>query len=769
MMQHVATSKSEVAAFATGTESSSKVDSAANTQFGKILQDHETSDPVIVKSNSASLGINKQQSQQASDIAKSDASSLKSEDTTENHSASSRHSKSDETTKSASSQDKISIKGNEKVTDAEHSEKSHSIEVVNREDAGDKTQTALPSSQQPKQASDETSEIVAEEWVLLIDNLKKLAANEESILSTLQELDGTSVDLSLLNQSEQEVLEQITQRSFADNSRISLDGYVAAPVDDIKDSNASTVSSKKRVEQTLSSNEGQDSGVQNSENSDISLTNLQSAQNVSDLVDKVLSEVLANSDAKELSQIEIKQKAAELLLEKPEVLQQLNSKLQEMTQNSDVVDTPTVDVAISETDDQIKRVKQPLENTPPVDVSVAEDKKLLKALLTESDTQNTREPVKVDKVVEPDVAKNLVQPAHTELDLKADISQADSVELVEQEVLINQASSNKQPNLNTANTVQESDIKSILNLSDAKLEKVLENIAQRIFESNNTSESGQSEKIASQLIAPKVAEIISANDTSTKDFIAALKAGLEEFKSQLSQGRDPGIDLKALISDALPKNTDVATTTVVKTTVNLEQIASSVSQVLDLAQSMNRSIEERHDQIYSATLRDVAQVQGEQSKQLQLNQLESKFDKAVNITKPEGHQQLAEKVRWMVNTKNLVAEIRLDPAELGSVNVKVAMSGESATVNFVVQSQLARDAVDNATPRLREMLAEKGIELGQSSVRQENDAQQNQGEGEFTQQGGAGNDEADSLEVPDQVLAQQNIVNGALGGIDYFV
>jgi flagellar hook-length control protein FliK len=129
---------------------------------------------------------------------------------------------------------------------------------------------------------------------------------------------------------------------------------------------------------------------------------------------------------------------------------------------------------------------------------------------------------------------------------------------------------------------------------------------------------------------------------------------------------------------------------------------------------------------------------------------------------------LAEKVRWMVNTKNLVAEIRLDPAELGSMNVKVTVSGESATVNFVVQSQQARDAVDNATPRLNEMLAEKGIELGQSSVRQESDGNQGQDGDGLANQGGRGEGEAEDIEVP-QVLGQQNIVNGALGGIDYFV
>jgi flagellar hook-length control protein FliK len=67
------------------------------------------------------------------------------------------------------------------------------------------------------------------------------------------------------------------------------------------------------------------------------------------------------------------------------------------------------------------------------------------------------------------------------------------------------------------------------------------------------------------------------------------------------------------------------------------------------------------------------------------------------------------------------------------------------------------------------MLAEKGIELGQSSVRQESDDQQGQGDGELAKQGDRGEAKTEDIEVPEQVFAQHNIINGALGGIDYFV
>ena len=329
----------------------------------------------------------------------------------------------------------------------------------------------------------------------------------------------------------------------------------------------------------------------------------------------------------------------------------------------------------------------------------------------------------------------------------------------------------------TEKVASDNDIKNILTLPDKQLDNVLENIAQRLFDNKKSAEGESLEKATLPIVNLKSAESlptqkitlpnVNSIESSSKDFISALKSGLEEFKSQLSQGREPGIDLKALVSDALAKTNE--SETVPKSPVNLEQLVKSVSQVLVLAESMNRAIEQNHEQTYSASLRDVTQIQGEQSRQLQSNQFESKFEKAINIAKPEGHQQLAEKVRWMINTKNLVAEIRLDPAELGSMHVKIGLSGESATVNFVVQSQQARDAVDTATPKLRELLAEKGIELGQSSVRQESDGQQDQSDGELSKQGSHSNDSTENVEVPEQAFVQQNIINGALGGIDYFV
>ena len=498
------------------------------------------------------------------------------------------------------------------------------------------------------------------------------------------------------------------------------------------------------------------------------------AESISILVGKALGEVLKNTE-EGLVDTDIRQKVAVLLLEQPQVLQNLISKLQIYSQKSgtDTSEQKTLNTAIDPViEKEVLLANHQVESDAQLNLTFADNKDLLRTLLILEDSQIVtnplQQPVKLDKSVLPDAPEKLTQLQQAETLISKLESVAEQGPLFEQETQMSQVVTNNQLNVSKVDSMNsKNDIKNILSLTDNKLDKVLENIAQRVFDTKNTDELITPEQIALQVTIPKVFEISSSVGSQSKDFISALKSGLDEYKNQLSQGREPGIDLKALVADALAKTTD--TGAVAKAPINLEQMVNSVSQVLDLAQTINRAIEHQHDQVYSATLRDASQIQGEQSKQIQLNQFESKYQKAINITKPEGHQQLAEKVRWMVNTKNLVAEIRLDPAELGSVHIKVAVSGESATVNFVVQSLQARDAVDTATPRLREMLAEKGIELGQSSVREENDGQQGKEDGELARDGGHAFGDSEDVDVSEQVLAEQNIVNGALGGIDYFV
>ncbi|MGP3590953.1 flagellar hook-length control protein FliK [Vagococcus sp. WN89Y] len=62
------------------------------------------------------------------------------------------------------------------------------------------------------------------------------------------------------------------------------------------------------------------------------------------------------------------------------------------------------------------------------------------------------------------------------------------------------------------------------------------------------------------------------------------------------------------------------------------------------------------------------------------------------------------------------AELRLHPEDLGALQVSLKVNNEQAQVHFVAESQHVRAALESAMPHLRTMLAESGIQLGQSSV-----------------------------------------------------
>lgn len=79
---------------------------------------------------------------------------------------------------------------------------------------------------------------------------------------------------------------------------------------------------------------------------------------------------------------------------------------------------------------------------------------------------------------------------------------------------------------------------------------------------------------------------------------------------------------------------------------------------------------------------------------------------------------VAERVVWMTNANIQEAEIQLNPRELGPIGIKVTVSNEQTHVSFVAQNATTREALEQAIPRLREMLGENGLQLGQSDVSQ---------------------------------------------------
>ena len=78
--------------------------------------------------------------------------------------------------------------------------------------------------------------------------------------------------------------------------------------------------------------------------------------------------------------------------------------------------------------------------------------------------------------------------------------------------------------------------------------------------------------------------------------------------------------------------------------------------------------------------------------------------------------EVGNRIRWMVGQNNSGLELRLNPAELGSVEVKLSSEGERTNITFFAANSAAREALEAALPRLREMFADSGMQLANADV-----------------------------------------------------
>ena len=97
----------------------------------------------------------------------------------------------------------------------------------------------------------------------------------------------------------------------------------------------------------------------------------------------------------------------------------------------------------------------------------------------------------------------------------------------------------------------------------------------------------------------------------------------------------------------------------------------------------------------------------------------------VKLNTPAWNNALGERAVLIATQNSRVAEIQLDPPELGSLNVRVQINQDQVSLSFTSPHAHVRDAVEQSLPRLREMFAEQGLALNESSVsdQQQNDRQ----------------------------------------------
>ncbi len=83
---------------------------------------------------------------------------------------------------------------------------------------------------------------------------------------------------------------------------------------------------------------------------------------------------------------------------------------------------------------------------------------------------------------------------------------------------------------------------------------------------------------------------------------------------------------------------------------------------------------------------------------------------------PKWAEAIHQRVSMLAGVGIQSAEIRLNPAELGPLQVRISIEDNSANIAFGATQAVTREALEFALPRLKEMLAENGLMLADASV-----------------------------------------------------
>jgi flagellar hook-length control protein FliK len=149
-----------------------------------------------------------------------------------------------------------------------------------------------------------------------------------------------------------------------------------------------------------------------------------------------------------------------------------------------------------------------------------------------------------------------------------------------------------------------------------------------------------------------------------------------------------------------------------------------------------------------------------------LRQAESRIHAAIEspLRSPGFAAELGNKVIWLAGRQGQLAELSLNPPQLGALEVRVSISGGETTAQFFSANPAVREALDAAMPKLRELMAQAGIDLGEAEVREQAFGQRDQS----GTQRQAGVSDEETLALP-LAMVGSNRLSGGSGLVDLYI
>lgn len=128
--------------------------------------------------------------------------------------------------------------------------------------------------------------------------------------------------------------------------------------------------------------------------------------------------------------------------------------------------------------------------------------------------------------------------------------------------------------------------------------------------------------------------------------------------------------------------------------------------------------------------------------------------------------EFTQRISMMItNGQQQVAEMRLNPAHLGSVSVRLHIEDDQANISFVTHNQAVKDAIEASLPRLKEQLQQQGLDLGNVDVSTKNQDESTGDAGTGYRQGGFANENT----VPNDTVTVVPLHDQISEGVSVFV
>jgi hypothetical protein len=105
-----------------------------------------------------------------------------------------------------------------------------------------------------------------------------------------------------------------------------------------------------------------------------------------------------------------------------------------------------------------------------------------------------------------------------------------------------------------------------------------------------------------------------------------------------------------------------------------------------------------------------------------------------NVHDPEWSDEMGQKIVWLTGRAIQSAEIHLNPADLGPIEVQIKVHNDQAAVTFHAQNSTVRDMLESNVHRLRDMMESNGVDLTEVSVGSEDTG------GKYSARDGEGSD-----------------------------